>query len=183
MNDTKLVNLLSTLDNLKPYANSQTRVSLTEDEYKLFVSHPRLKAYLFATYPVQMAALQKWIDTPTKERIASQKPFWPRDMSYLMPQKVVLFYNEKNRLVAEIINWNEDENSIIDVCAIGQCTPPLFPGALYAYDNPSTGYLAPVFVDNAVPPYRQNLAVFQLEQSLRVMQSPDGLEWAKQLEG
>ncbi|ANZ49558.1 hypothetical protein WELLINGTON_205 [Erwinia phage Wellington] len=181
MTDIKLIAMLETLTSLKTNSYMKVRVEISEDEYKTLVKNAFIKAYLDKTFPEQIKVLDEWVATPTNLRDASKKPFWPRAMTGRMPQRVVWFYKDGDRLKGKIIGWDAPDADI-DICPVGECQQPTFVGALYPYNNPSTGYLTPVFVDGVVPPYYHELAIWQTEQGLNVMRSSDGYTWGDMLE-
>lgn len=182
MTDTKLIAALETLTTLKANSFMKVRVELSEDEYKTIAANAFVKAYLDKTFPEQIKVLDAWVATPTEDRDATQKPFWPREMIGRMPQRIAFFYKDGERLKGKIVGWGSDDVDI-DICPHDEGEGVTFPGALYAYNNPSTGYLHPVFVDGVVPPYYHALAVWQTEQGLNVMRSTDGQKWGDELEG
>ncbi|QXO09634.1 hypothetical protein pEaSNUABM11_00210 [Erwinia phage pEa_SNUABM_11] len=179
MTDTKLIAALETLTTLKANSYMKVRVELSEDEYKAIVANEFIKAYLVKNFPEQVKALDTWVATAAEDRDNTQKPFWPREMQGRMPQRVVWFYKDGERLKAQIFDAGVDP---IDIADISECQAVTFEGALFPYNNPSTGYLKPVFVDGYVPPYRHELAVWQTEQGLNVMRSTEGEAWGKLLQ-
>jgi hypothetical protein len=185
MTDTKLIAALETLTTLKTNSFMKVRLELSEDEYKKIAADEFVKAYLDDNFPEQVKVLDKWVATAAEDRDSSQKPFWPREMVGRAPQRIVWFYTEntgdEKRLKGKIIGWGSDDVDI-DICAADVCTKVSFPGALYPYNNPATGYLYPVFINGLVPPYHHELAVWQAEQGLNVMRSTEGQAWGELLE-
>jgi len=180
MTDAKLITALEQLEQLKLYPNMRVNVNLTEEEYVTIVKNPFIKNVLDGKYAASIKVLDAWVATPEEDRDPAKRPFWGYS-SARMPQRIVWFYSDSERLHGKIVPSTGEEIDI-DICPVSECTQSQGSNMLAAYNNPNASYLYPVFVHDLVPPYYHELAIWQQENNLNVMRSTDGQNWGESLE-